>query len=107
MDDAFHRKLEVSCHEVRARTGPHDRVERYTCSTNCCAGRGVTWAIKDVVLALVARGLPNADVGRELFIGEAPVKTHLVRAFAKLEVTDRTAAVTAAYGLGLIDLPRP
>ena len=59
------------------------------------------------VLRLVATGLSNADIGRELFIGEATVKTHLIRAFAKLGVTDRTAAVTAAYGLGLIDLPRP
>jgi DNA-binding NarL/FixJ family response regulator len=59
------------------------------------------------VLRLVARGLSNADIGKELFIGEATVKTHLIRAFAKLGVTDRTAAVTAAYADGLIDLPRP
>jgi DNA-binding NarL/FixJ family response regulator len=59
------------------------------------------------VLALVARGLSNADIGKELFIGEATVKTHLIRAFAKLGVTDRTAAVTAAYASGVIDLPRP
>jgi DNA-binding NarL/FixJ family response regulator len=59
------------------------------------------------VLRLVARGLSNADIGRELFIGEATVKTHLIRAFAKLGVTDRTAAVTAAYARGYIDLPRP
>jgi DNA-binding NarL/FixJ family response regulator len=59
------------------------------------------------VLGLVARGLSNADIGKELFIGEATVKTHLIRAFAKLGVTDRTAAVTAAYADGLIDLPRP
>ena len=52
-------------------------------------------------------GLSNAEIGRELFIGEATVKTHLMRAFAKLGVTDRTAAVTAAYGAGLLDLPRP
>jgi DNA-binding NarL/FixJ family response regulator len=58
------------------------------------------------VLALVARGLSNADIGKELFIGEATVKTHLIRAFAKLGVTDRTAAVTAAYASGVIDLPR-
>ncbi len=38
------------------------------------------------VLRLVARGLSNADIGRELFIGEATVKTHLIRAFAKLGV---------------------
>jgi DNA-binding NarL/FixJ family response regulator len=56
------------------------------------------------VLGCVARGLSNAEVGRELFIGEATVKTHLLRAFEKLGVTDRTAAVTAAYRLGLLEL---
>ena len=54
------------------------------------------------VLALVARGLANAEIGRELFISEATVKTHLVRAFGKLGVDDRTAAVTKAMGLGLL-----
>ncbi|WP_353951427.1 response regulator transcription factor [Knoellia sp. S7-12] len=58
------------------------------------------------VLRAVARGLSNGEVGRELFIGEATVKTHLLRIFTKLEVTDRTAAVTAAYRVGLISLPR-
>ena len=58
------------------------------------------------VLRLVARGLSNADIGRELFIGEATVKTHLIRTFAKLGVDDRTAAVTMAYSRGLLELPR-
>jgi DNA-binding NarL/FixJ family response regulator len=57
------------------------------------------------VLALVAQGRTNADIGRELFIGEATVKTHLIRVFTKLDVDDRTAAVTAAMRLGL--LPQP
>jgi DNA-binding NarL/FixJ family response regulator len=57
------------------------------------------------VLALVARGLTNADVGRELFIGEATVKTHLLRTFAKLGVDDRTAAVTVAIELGILPSP--
>jgi DNA-binding NarL/FixJ family response regulator len=56
------------------------------------------------VLQCVAQGLSNAQVGRELHIGEATVKTHLLRAFEKLQVTDRTAAVTAAYKAGLIEL---
>jgi DNA-binding NarL/FixJ family response regulator len=54
------------------------------------------------VLALVARGRTNADIGRELHISEATVKTHLIRIFAKLEVDDRTAAVTAALRRGLL-----
>ena len=55
--------------------------------------------------ALVARGLSNADIGRELYIGEATVKTHLLRAFAKLGVTDRTAAVTVALERGILPAP--
>jgi DNA-binding NarL/FixJ family response regulator len=56
------------------------------------------------VLGLVAKGLTNADVGRTLHISEATVKTHLLRSFAKLDVSDRTAAVTTAMARGL--LPR-
>jgi DNA-binding NarL/FixJ family response regulator len=57
------------------------------------------------VLAEVARGLSNACVGRTLFIGEATVKTHLVRIFAKLGVDDRTRAVTVALERGLLRGP--
>jgi len=53
-------------------------------------------------LRLVGRGLSNAEIGRELFIGEATVKTHLLRAFGKLGVSDRTAAVTTAMRLGVL-----
>ena len=54
------------------------------------------------VLALVAEGHTNAEVGKALYIGEATVKTHLIRVFGKLGVDDRTAAVTAAMRLGLL-----
>ena len=57
------------------------------------------------VLGLVARGCTNAEIGRALFIGEATVKTHLLRAFAKLGVDDRTHAVTVAMELGLLPPP--
>lgn len=57
------------------------------------------------VLAQAARGLTNAEIGRELFISEATVKTHLLRAGAKLGVSGRTAAVTKAIENG--DLPQP
>jgi DNA-binding NarL/FixJ family response regulator len=55
------------------------------------------------VLGLVARGLTNVEVGRRLLISQATVKTHLLRAFAKLGVSDRTAAVTAAIERGILD----
>jgi DNA-binding NarL/FixJ family response regulator len=54
------------------------------------------------VLRLVALGRTNADIGRELFISEATVKTHLLRVFNKLDVADRTAAVTTAMSHGLL-----
>jgi ATP/maltotriose-dependent transcriptional regulator MalT len=46
--------------------------------------------------------MSNVDISRTLHIAEATVKTHLLRAFAKLGVSDRTAAVTKAMSLGLI-----
>lgn len=55
-----------------------------------------------MVLRLVAEGCTNAEIGRRLFIGESTVKTHLLRIFAKLEVDDRTAAVTHATRRGLL-----
>ena len=54
------------------------------------------------VLGLVATGKTNAEIGRELHISEATVKTHLLRAFNKLGVSDRTAAVTTAMSMGLL-----
>ncbi len=54
------------------------------------------------VLRLVAKGQTNAEIGRSLHISEATVKTHLLRAFGKLDVSDRTAAVTTAMALGLL-----
>ena len=54
------------------------------------------------ILRLVASGLSNPAIGRALFIGEATVKTHLLHAFEKLGVNDRTRAVTKAMELGLL-----
>jgi DNA-binding NarL/FixJ family response regulator len=54
------------------------------------------------VLRLVANGLTNAEIGKHLFISEATVKTHLLRVFNKLDVADRTAAVTTAMRHGLL-----
>lgn len=54
------------------------------------------------VLALVAEGRSNRDIGRTLFLSEATVKSHLVHIFTKLGVGSRTAAVARARELGAI-----
>jgi DNA-binding NarL/FixJ family response regulator len=54
------------------------------------------------VLALVAQGHSNPAIAQQLFLSEATVKTHLIHAFEKLEVSDRTRAVTKAMELGLL-----
>jgi len=54
------------------------------------------------VLRLVADGRSNPEIARALVIGEATVKTHLVHVFEKLDVNDRTRAVTRAMELGLL-----
>ena len=54
------------------------------------------------VLGLVSQGLSNPAIAKRLFLSEATVKTHLLHAFEKLEVSDRTRAVTKAMELGLL-----
>ncbi|GAB3868074.1 hypothetical protein GCM10027610_124180 [Dactylosporangium cerinum] len=59
------------------------------------------------VLTAAADGLSNPDIGRRLVIAEATVKTHMLRIFAKLDVSDRTHAVVVALERGLITRPKP
>ncbi|WP_438855881.1 response regulator [Agromyces sp. M3QZ16-3] len=54
------------------------------------------------VLALVAAGRTNREIGQSLFLSEATVKSHLVHIFTKLGVGSRTAAVARARELGAI-----
>ncbi|WP_019854983.1 response regulator [Actinopolyspora mortivallis] len=54
------------------------------------------------ILRLLAQGLSNRALSRELFISEATVKTHLVHIFDKLGVDNRTAAITTALRRGII-----
>ncbi|TDN91950.1 response regulator transcription factor [Microbacterium sp. BK668] len=54
------------------------------------------------VLRLVATGHSNKQIGARLGIGEATVKTHLLKTFDKLGVADRTHAVTTAMERGFL-----
>jgi DNA-binding NarL/FixJ family response regulator len=52
------------------------------------------------VLKLVTKGMSNAEIGEQLFLSEATVKTHLTRILSKLGVRDRVQAVVLAYESG-------
>lgn len=54
------------------------------------------------VLRLVAQGESNRAIAEALFLSEATVKTHLIHVFEKLDVNDRTRAVTKAMEIGLL-----
>jgi DNA-binding NarL/FixJ family response regulator len=55
------------------------------------------------VMRLVAKGMSNAAIAREMYLGEGTVKTHVTSILAKLGVQSRTQIVVVAYESGLIE----
>jgi len=55
------------------------------------------------VFRLIARGLSNAEIGRELYISETTVKTHVTHILQKLNLRDRVQAVVLAYQTGVFE----
>jgi two-component system, NarL family, response regulator LiaR len=72
-------------HEVRAPDSPEALTERET-----------------EVLELIARGKTNNQIARELFVGEATVKSHVHSILSKLNVNSRTQAALYAVRVGLV-----
>jgi DNA-binding NarL/FixJ family response regulator len=54
------------------------------------------------VLRLLTRGFSNAEIGEQLFLSAATVKTHVTRVLNKLGVRDRVQAVVLAYEAGIV-----
>jgi DNA-binding NarL/FixJ family response regulator len=55
------------------------------------------------VFRLISRGLSNAEIGQELYISDATVKTHITHILQKLNLRDRVQAVVLAYETGLFE----
>ena len=55
------------------------------------------------MLRLLATGKSNAELARELFLGEGTIKTHVSHVLAKLGLRDRVQAVVFAYESGLVE----
>jgi DNA-binding NarL/FixJ family response regulator len=54
----------------------------------------------------ISRGLSNAEIGRELYISDTTVKTHITHILQKLNLRDRVQAVVLAYETGLFEPDR-
>jgi DNA-binding NarL/FixJ family response regulator len=54
------------------------------------------------VLRLLTRGMSNAEIGEQLYLSAATVKTHVTRVLTKLGVRDRVQAVVLAYEAGIV-----
>ena len=81
-------------------------IEQFTRSPRPAPPKGVDelTAREREILRLIVAGLSNAEIGRELYISDTTVKTHVTHILQKLDLRDRVQAVVLAYETGLFDL---
>ena len=84
-------------------------IEQFTRSPRPAPPKGVDelTAREREILRLIVAGLSNAEIGRELYISDTTVKTHVTHILQKLDLRDRVQAVVLAYETGLFDLRQP
>ncbi|SPT62995.1 MULTISPECIES: response regulator transcription factor [Actinomadura] len=106
LKDASRAALAAAVRDVAAgRRVLSPEVSARLAAASAAAPPPVLSARESQVLALVAEGLTNAEIGGRLHIGQATVKTHLLRIFGKLGVSDRTAAVMTALERRILPPP--
>jgi len=79
-----------------------DAYVRHAPATNRLPARLTALTDRELeVFLAISQGMSNAEIGAELFMGEATVKTHVTRILAKLDLRDRVQAVVLAYECGV------
>ncbi len=92
----------VSRDEICAVVAAVSRGEKRVAPGPVCGGLALT-PREGEVLALTAEGCSARQIGRRLYVSETTVKSHLKNMYAKLEVSDRAAAVAVGVRRGLIE----
>ncbi len=85
---------------------PHDPIPYEESMATRFAGLASRLSPREVdIIASVAQGLPNAEIGQRHSISEETVKSHVRRILTKLRARNRAHAVAIAIGSGLIQAP--
>lgn len=88
---------------VIARFAHGDAPQRGTAATPCASPLVEQLTARErEVLTLVAQGRSNAEIARQLYVGEATVKSHVSNVLQKLFLRDRIQAVVFAYENGVV-----